>query len=156
MLLKSIRVLFYLSSAVLLPLAGTYLSMVVAAEPSHPMEKLLTKAVTLPSEDVKVVVKHSKFPAGFKTPQRTRPGPGPRYVLRGTLEIKDDGKIQTYHAGEAFWESGIPMMAESTGQEEVEVIAVSSPPRRPRLASKRCSAFSLESTPRREARSKLS
>jgi quercetin dioxygenase-like cupin family protein len=123
MLLKSIRSLLYLGAALFL-LAGFYLPAAVAEERSHSMEKLLTKTVTLPSEDVKVVVKHLKFPVGFKTPQHTHPGPGPRYVLRGTLEVKEGGKTQTYHAGEAFWESGIPMTAENTGQEEVEVIAV--------------------------------
>jgi len=85
---------------------------------------LLEKAVELPSEKVNVKIRQVTFPVGFKTPQHTHEGPGPRYILKGKLEVIEGGVTGTYGAGEVFWESGIPMTAENVGSEETEVIII--------------------------------
>ena len=85
---------------------------------------LFEKAVELPSKNVHVKIRHVTFPNGFKTPEHTHEGPGPRYILKGKLEVMEGGVTGTYGAGEVFWESGIPMTAENVGSEETEVIII--------------------------------
>lgn len=50
--------------------------------------------------------------------------PGPRYILKGKLEVVEGGVAGTYGAGEVFWETGIPMTAENVGEEEAEFIII--------------------------------
>jgi quercetin dioxygenase-like cupin family protein len=85
---------------------------------------LLEQVVELVSKQVNVKIRHIKFPVGFKTPEHTNKGPGPRYVLKGQVEVIEGGKTGTYKAGEVFWESGIPMTAENVGSEEAELIVI--------------------------------
>ena len=85
---------------------------------------LFEQAVELPSKNVNVKIRRVTFPVGFKTPEHTHEGPGPRYILRGKLQVIEGGVTGTYGAGEVFWESGIPMTAENVGGEEAEFIII--------------------------------
>lgn len=122
MTLISIRPLFSLTATLFL-LSGFGPLTMAAEEQEKPSPKpLLEKTVTLPSKDVKVLVKHMRFPEGFKTPEHTHDGPGPRYVIKGTVKIMEGGETHTYQAGEVFWESGLPMTAENIGTGEAEIV----------------------------------
>lgn len=62
------------------------------------------------------------FPPAFKTPWHTHEGPGPRYVVKGTLKVVEHGKASTYTASEVFWESGELMSVENVGDDAAELI----------------------------------
>jgi quercetin dioxygenase-like cupin family protein len=100
------------------------LPLTAQAQENMSQEVLLEKIVELPSKNVNVKVRHVTFPAGFKTPEHTHKGPGPRYILRGKLQVIEGGVTKTYGPGEAFWESGIPMTAENVGDEEAEIVII--------------------------------
>jgi quercetin dioxygenase-like cupin family protein len=103
----------------------TALPHAVQAQPKQPSQQvLLEKVVELVSNHVNVKIQHIKFPVGFKTPEHTHKGPGPRYVLKGQVEIIEGGKTSTYKAGEVFWESGISMTAENVGSDEAELLVI--------------------------------
>jgi quercetin dioxygenase-like cupin family protein len=100
------------------------LPLTAQAQGKVPQKILFEKAVELPSKNVNVKIRHVTFPIGFKTPEHTHEGPGPRYILRGKLTVIEGGVTGTYGAGEVFWESGIPMTAENVGGEEAEFIII--------------------------------
>lgn len=83
---------------------------------------LLQQDVTLPSPDVNVQVIKVSFPSGAKTPRHTHEGPGPRYVLKGTLQVVEGDKTGIYSQGEVFWESGQSMTVENIGGEPAELV----------------------------------
>ena len=83
---------------------------------------LLKKKVSLPSKDILANVIQVQFPKGFKTPEHTHEGPGPRYVVRGQLRVVDSGESKVYKAGEVFWETGDLMTVENVGLGEAEII----------------------------------
>jgi quercetin dioxygenase-like cupin family protein len=89
-----------------------------------PQKVLFEQVVELPSKHVNVKIRRVTFPIGFKTPEHTHEGPGPRYVLRGKLQVTEGGVTGTYGAGEVFWESGIPMTAENVGGGEAEFLII--------------------------------
>jgi len=92
-------------------------------QPKPSSKVLFEKVVEVPSK-IKVLVRHVTFPAGYKSPEHTHKGPGPRYVLQGKVEVVEGGETHTYTAGEVFWESGIPMTAENVGDGEFKVVIV--------------------------------
>ena len=92
-------------------------------QPKPGVKVLLEKVVELPSK-VKVLVRHVTYPPGYKTPEHTHKGPGPRYVLQGKVRVVEGGETHTYKAGEVFWESGIPMTAENLGDGEYKAVIV--------------------------------
>ena len=83
---------------------------------------LLEKFVELPSEQVNTKVMRVKFAPGFKTPWHTHEGPGPRYVVKGTLTVVENGKTNVYHSGDVFWETGTLMSVENIGFDQAELI----------------------------------
>jgi quercetin dioxygenase-like cupin family protein len=83
---------------------------------------LLENAVELPSERINAKVIRVIFPPAFKTPWHTHEGPGPRYVVKGALQVIEEGKTHTYSAGEVFWESGGRMSVENKGTDSAELI----------------------------------
>lgn len=83
---------------------------------------LLQQKVTLPSPNVNGKVIRVSFPQGVKTPRHTHEGPGPRYVVKGTLQVIEGDKTGVYSAGEVFWESGQSMTVENIGGESAELI----------------------------------
>lgn len=85
-------------------------------------QSLLNKSVTLPSANIEAQVIKVHFPVGFKTPSHTHQGPGPRYVIKGQLRVKDNGEDQVYKAGQVFWESGSEMTVENVGKGDAEII----------------------------------
>jgi quercetin dioxygenase-like cupin family protein len=93
-----------------------------AAQQQPPQQVLLDQMVELPSNKVHVKVRRVTLPANFKTPQHTHAGPGPRYVLSGKVKIVEGGKTNTYGPGDVFWESGIPMTAETLGGEKADIV----------------------------------
>jgi quercetin dioxygenase-like cupin family protein len=100
------------------------LPLTAQAQGNVPPKTLLEQVVELPSKNVNVKIRRVMFPVGFKTPEHTHEGPGPRYILRGKLKVIEGGVTGTYGTGEVFWESGIPMTAENVGGEEAEVILI--------------------------------
>jgi quercetin dioxygenase-like cupin family protein len=83
---------------------------------------LLQQNVTLPAPHVNSKVIRVNFPNGVKTPRHTHEGPGPRYVVKGTLQVVEGDKTGIYSAGEVFWETGQSMTVENIGGEPAELI----------------------------------
>ncbi len=83
---------------------------------------LLENKVDLPSKNINAKIIRVTFPPAFKTPSHTHEGPGPRYVVKGKLKVAEGGKINTYSAGEVFWESGNLMTVENIGEDVAELI----------------------------------
>jgi len=108
-----------------LSLGGYVAPWPLAAEdqPKPAVKVLLEKVVEVPSK-VKVLVRQVTFPPGYKTPEHTHKGPGPRYVVQGKVEVVEGGETHTYTAGEVFWESGLPMTAKNLGDGEFKVVIV--------------------------------
>ena len=111
--------------AMTLAVGGYIAPLPLAAEdpPKPAVKVLLEKVVEVPSK-IKVLVRHVTFPQGYKTPEHTHKGPGPRYVLQGKVKVIEGGEMGTYSAGEVFWESGIPMTAENIWDGESKVVIV--------------------------------
>ena len=70
-----------------------------------------------------MVIRHVTLPVGFKTPGHTHKGPGPRYILKGQVEIVEGGDTLTVSAGEVYWESGATMTAENVSEVPMELVA---------------------------------
>ncbi|MGZ5076772.1 MAG: cupin domain-containing protein [Methylobacter sp.] len=83
---------------------------------------LLEKKLELPSPNINTKMIRVAFPPAFKTPWHTHEGPGPRYVVKGTLKVVEGGKANTYSPGEVFWESGELMSVENVGDDAAEII----------------------------------
>ncbi|MGZ4981719.1 MAG: cupin domain-containing protein [Methylobacter sp.] len=83
---------------------------------------LLEKKLEFSSPNVNTKMIRVAFPPAFKTPWHTHEGPGPRYVVKGTLKVVEDGKANTYSAGEVFWETGELMSVENVGDDAAEII----------------------------------
>lgn len=90
--------------------------------PQFNKSMLLEKKVVLPSNNVDTKVIRVIFPPAFKTPWHTHEGPGPRYIVKGTLKVKEGGKVNTYSAGDVFWESGDLMSVENINETPAELI----------------------------------
>lgn len=83
---------------------------------------LLEKKLELPSPNINTKMIRVAFPPAFKTPWHTHEGPGPRYVVKGTLKVVEGGKANTYSAGQVFWETGELMSVENVGDDAAELI----------------------------------
>ncbi len=83
---------------------------------------LLEKKLELASPNINTKMIRVAFPPAFKTPWHTHEGPGPRYVVKGTLKVVEGGKANTYSAGQVFWESGELMSVENAGDDSAELI----------------------------------
>jgi len=83
---------------------------------------LLEKKLELSSPNINTKMIRVAFPPAFKTPWHTHEGPGPRYVVKGTLKVVEGGKTNTYSAGEVFWETGELMSVENVGDDSAELI----------------------------------
>ena len=104
----------------LLPLT---MSTATAEEKSALQRKILLEhSVTLPSNLINSKMIRVSFPTGFKTPIHTHEGPGPRYVVKGVLEVVEGDKTTVYSEGEVFWESGQAMTVENVGGKPAELI----------------------------------
>ncbi|ADJ29106.1 cupin domain-containing protein [Nitrosococcus watsonii] len=118
------QIRFFFCSTAAIFLLSSVCSLAIATQDQEKpsLASLLEETVTFPTKEVKVIVHRTQFPASFKTPEHTHKGPGPRYVIKGTVKITEGGKTHTYQAGQAFWESGHPMTLENIGAEEAEVV----------------------------------
>jgi len=107
-------------------LAALYLSGIpaVSAQEKIGLNRtvLLEKKLELPSPNIDAKVIRVAFPFGFKTPWHTHEGPGPRYIVKGSLKVVEHGKATTYSAGEIFWETGELMSVENVGDDAAELI----------------------------------
>lgn len=83
---------------------------------------LLEQQVELPSNAIIAKTIKVTLPAGFKTPDHTHDGPGPRYVVKGKLKVIEGDKTGVYSAGDVFWESGDVMSVENVGKGTAELI----------------------------------
>lgn len=65
------------------------------------------------------------FPLGGVAHPHTHPGPGIRYLLRGELEIRTDGRSTFHGPGSAWFESGTdPVYAAASQHEETSFVRV--------------------------------
>jgi quercetin dioxygenase-like cupin family protein len=101
-------------------------SLPLAAQDLGKMQQkvLFEKVVKLRSNNVNIKIRRVTMPVGFKTPEHTHEGPGPRYILKGKQEVIEGGVTGIYKAGEIFWETGMPMTAENVGGEEAEILVI--------------------------------
>jgi quercetin dioxygenase-like cupin family protein len=83
---------------------------------------LLENRTELPSNNINAKIIRVTFPIAFKTPWHTYEGPGPRYVVKGHLKVVEEGKTNTYSAGDVFWETGRLMSVENIGEDSAELI----------------------------------
>jgi len=111
-------------SFVLIMLAGLCAMQMVCADekPSLNRTTLLEHALELSSNKINSKVIRVIFPPKFKTPNHTHEGPGPRYVVKGTLEVIEGKKTSIYSAGEVFWETGQLMSVENIGEGSAELV----------------------------------
>ena len=111
---------------ILAMLTALYLGNIPAAlaqeKPGLNRTILLEKKLELPSPNIDAKVIRVAFPFGFKPPWHTHEGPGPRYVVKGSLKVVENGKATTYSAGEVFWETGELMSVENVGDDAAELI----------------------------------
>jgi quercetin dioxygenase-like cupin family protein len=84
--------------------------------------QLLEKKLELSSPNINTKMIRVEFPPAFRTPWHTHEGPGPRYVVKGTLKVVEGGKANTYSTGQVFWESGELMSVENVGDDTAEII----------------------------------
>jgi quercetin dioxygenase-like cupin family protein len=117
--MRTVKRPFYLISFFL---AATLCSAALAKQSMPPKKVLLEKKVELPAKELTAKMVRVTFAEGYKTPWHTHRGPGPRYVVKGTLKIVEEGKSNVYSAGDVFWESGNRMSAENIGEGEAEVV----------------------------------
>ncbi|GAB4258927.1 MAG: hypothetical protein Kow0065_08770 [Methylomicrobium sp.] len=115
---------FYFKSVLL---AASLMSMPLWATSALAEEKfqrnlMMEHQVQLPSNTVNAKTIKVTIPAGFKTPDHTHDGPGPRYVVKGKLKVVEGGKEGVYSAGEVFWETGGLMSVENIGKDAAELI----------------------------------
>ncbi|WP_333876268.1 cupin domain-containing protein [Methylobacter sp.] len=112
---------FILATLTALFLSGTQ---AVSAQEKTGLNRtvLLEKKLELSSPNINTKMIRVAFPPAFKTPWHTHEGPGPRYVIKGTLKVVEGGKANTYSAGEVFWESGELMSVENVGGDAAELI----------------------------------
>lgn len=106
-------------------LAGSNLTPATAKEvaPSISRKLLLENPVTLPTNRINAKVIRVNFPVGYKTPQHTHDGPGPRLVSKGSVQVVEgDAPAHVYNAGEVFWETGKLMTVENIGNTPAELI----------------------------------
>jgi quercetin dioxygenase-like cupin family protein len=99
-------------------------SQALAAEPSVSRQELLEKGFEPGTPRIDVRVARVVLPVGYKTPLHTHEGPGPRYVVRGRVQVEEGGQFNTYEPGQVFWESGQWMSIENVGENEAEIILV--------------------------------
>lgn len=123
MLTSQIIKLSRLLSIILGSLLLTHLNTAVAGgKPGLKRAILLENKVTLPSNEINGKVIRVSIPTGFKTPRHIHDGPGPRYVVKGTLQVVEGEKTGIYSEGEVFWESGQSMTVENVGGEPAQLI----------------------------------
>lgn len=113
--------LFFLAALIILFFISSQ-SVSAAGNSQMGKELLLDNTVKLGASDIRTKMLRVTFPAGFKTPWHTHRGPGPRYVIKGSLKITEQGKSTIYNTGEVFWESGQLMSAENVGSGEAQVV----------------------------------
>ncbi|MGR8981046.1 MAG: cupin domain-containing protein [Gammaproteobacteria bacterium] len=91
-------------------------------KPAMKRDVLLENKVELPGNFINGKVIRVSFPTGFKTPRHSHEGPGPRYVVKGTVQVVEGDKTGIYSAGDVFWESGQSMTVDNVGGEPAELI----------------------------------
>jgi len=125
--MKRIAAIGYVLVAVAMVMSGGRygVRVALAAEegPQLPSKLLLKKVVEVPSK-IAVVVRLATYPRGYRTPLHTHKGPGPRYILQGTLKVVEGEKAETYTAGQVFWETGLPMTVENLGEAESQHLII--------------------------------
>jgi quercetin dioxygenase-like cupin family protein len=92
------------------------------AKPGMDRKVLMENPVKLVSKNINAKVIKVTIPPAFTTPWHTHEGPGPRYVVKGQLKVSEEGKVNTYSAGDVFWETGKLMAVENVGTDAAELI----------------------------------
>jgi quercetin dioxygenase-like cupin family protein len=95
-------------------------------EPGGGKNAVLTHEVALDADkDWLVRCDRVDFPPGGIAYLHTHPGPGIRYLLRGSLEVHTAGRSVVYEPGGAWFESGSePVLALASKEEETAFVRV--------------------------------
>ncbi len=120
--MRKTKIMLLLGACLALALVNNEVARADQAEAKFSRTELLNKRVTLASPEIDAKVIRVKFARGFKTPLHTHQGPGPRFVLKGRLQVEDSGESHVYKPGEVFWETGTEMTVENVGKGEAEII----------------------------------
>ena len=104
---------------------GLSLDFVNAANSKPSREVLIDRPVEIPDKNFNILVRTIEWPVGYKSKPHQHKGPGPRYVLSGTVRIDDQGKIGVYNAGDSFWhDGGFEHTAENIADTPTKVLIV--------------------------------
>lgn len=120
--MRKTKIVLLLGACLALAMLNSEVARAEQTEAKFSRTELLNKRVTLASPEIDAKVIRVKFPRGFKTPLHTHLGPGPRFVLKGRLQVEDSGESHVYKPGEVFWETGTEMTVENVGKGEAEII----------------------------------
>jgi quercetin dioxygenase-like cupin family protein len=91
-------------------------------EPTPARQLLLEQRFEPVSSALDVRVARVVLPKGYSSPLHTHETPGPRYVLKGRVQVEESGQSRVYGAGEVFWQSGQWTRTENLGEEEAELV----------------------------------
>lgn len=97
-----------------------------ASDGAKPLKNnLLLQNTSLPSSEFSTKVRTITWPVGYTSKVHSHAGPGPRYVLRGTVQITENGQSSEYSAGEVFWYSAkYPHQAKNVDSVETQVLII--------------------------------
>jgi quercetin dioxygenase-like cupin family protein len=112
----------YFKSALLLGCFALSMDSIADSSADIQRQVLLNKRVTLPGNSLETRVIRVTFAKGAKTPLHTHSGPGPRYVVNGSLRVVEGANDHVYSMGQVFWESGADMTVENVGGNQAEII----------------------------------
>lgn len=91
-------------------------------EPTPARQLLLERRFEPGSAELDVRVARMVLPKGYSSPLHTHETPGPRYVLKGRVQVEESGQSRVYGTGEVFWQSGQWTRTENLGEEEAELV----------------------------------
>ncbi|HWP00128.1 MAG TPA: cupin domain-containing protein [Methylococcus sp.] len=91
-------------------------------EPTPARQLLLERRFEPGSAELDVRVARMVLPKGYSSPLHTHETPGPRYVLKGRVQVEEGGQSRVYGTGEVFWQSGQWTRTENLGEEEAELV----------------------------------
>jgi quercetin dioxygenase-like cupin family protein len=110
----------WITGSALLTLHGVTAAAESSFGPSR--QTLLQKEIPLATNRIRTNVIRVEFPSGYQTPLHTHKGPGPRYVLKGTLRVEDAAGSRDYGPGDVFWETGEAMTVKNISGGDAAIV----------------------------------
>lgn len=86
---------------------------------------LMLMETALPSAEFNTKVRTITWPVGYTSKVHSHAGPGPRYVLKGIVQITENGQSQKYRSGDTFWYSAqFPHQAQNVATVPTQVLII--------------------------------